>query len=57
MNIIFQPMTETHIEPVLEIFNYFIKNSFAAYPEDPVPSEFFPKLLQIDPRLSIHCSC
>ena len=47
MNIIFQPMTETHIEPVLEIFNYFIKNSFAAYPEDPVPSEFFPKLLQI----------
>lgn len=33
--------------PVIDIFNYYIENSFAAYPETKVPYEFYPKLLEM----------
>lgn len=28
-------------DAVIDIFNHYVENSFAAYPEDPVPYEFF----------------
>ena len=33
MNYTFAPMTKAYMKPVIDIFNHFIENSFAAYPE------------------------
>jgi phosphinothricin acetyltransferase len=43
----FGPITAADGEAVIDIFNYYIRNSFAAYPEDPVPYEFFSRFLEI----------
>ena len=43
----FEPMSPEHREPVIDIFNHYVLNSFAAYPEDKVPYEFFDKLLNM----------
>ena len=50
MKIEFQPLTEKHKFAVIDIFNYFIKNSYAAYPEEPVHYEFFTLFQQIAQR-------
>jgi phosphinothricin acetyltransferase len=34
-------------ESVIDIFNHYVENSFAAYPESAVPYEFFDMLLQM----------
>jgi len=47
MNILFKPMTQEHALEVMNIFNYYIKNSYAAYPESPLPVEFFMKVLEM----------
>jgi phosphinothricin acetyltransferase len=47
MNILFKPMTQEHALEVMDIFNYYIKNSYAAYPESPLPVEFFMKVLEM----------
>lgn len=39
-----RPMSPTDREPVIDIFNYYIENSFAAYPENRVPYDFFTML-------------
>ena len=39
--IVFSPLSESDRKPVIDIFNYYIGNSFAAYPEQEVPYEFF----------------
>lgn len=39
--IVFAPLSESDREPVIDLFNYYIENSFAAYPELPVPYGFF----------------
>ena len=39
--ITFCPLSERDRKPVIDLFNYYIENSFAAYPEQPVPYEFF----------------
>lgn len=39
--ITFRPITENDKKPVIDLFNYYIENSFAAYPEQKVPYEFF----------------
>jgi L-amino acid N-acyltransferase YncA len=36
-----EPLTEMHREPVIDIFNHYIANSFAAYPEAEVGYAFF----------------
>jgi len=46
----FGPITAADGEAVIDIFNYYIRNSFAAYPEDPVPYEFFSRF----PGISEH---
>jgi len=30
---------------VIDIFNYYIRNSFAAYPQEPVPYDFYEKFM------------
>jgi L-amino acid N-acyltransferase YncA len=42
-----EEMTSQHRTPVIDIFNYYISNSFAAYPEQPVDYEFFSRFLEI----------
>jgi phosphinothricin acetyltransferase len=37
----FEAMSEHHRRPVVDIFNYFITHSFAAYPEEPVGDALF----------------
>ncbi len=45
MEITLVPLTSDHREPVMDIFNYYIENSFAAYPEKKLPYEFFDTIL------------
>jgi L-amino acid N-acyltransferase YncA len=47
MRIRFDKMAEGDREAVIGIFNYYIENSFAAYPEDRVPNEFFDQFLKL----------
>jgi phosphinothricin acetyltransferase len=42
----FVPISPDDREEIIDIFNYYIENSFAAYPEKRVPYEFFDLLLQ-----------
>jgi L-amino acid N-acyltransferase YncA len=40
------PISSSDREEVIDIFNYYVENSFAAYPESRVPYEFFDLLFQ-----------
>ena len=42
-----EPMAECHGHAVIDIFNHFITNSMAAYPEEPVSYEFVDRFLQM----------
>ena len=46
-DISFRPLEESDRVPVVNLFNYYIENSFAAYPEEKVPYEFFSLFLEI----------
>ena len=35
------PVSKEDAEAVIGIFNYYVENSFAAFPEEPVPAQFF----------------
>ncbi|MDD1674760.1 MAG: GNAT family N-acetyltransferase, partial [Methanomicrobiales archaeon] len=35
------PIQETDAQEIMELFNYYVENSFAAYPEQRLPVEFF----------------
>ncbi|MFH2069267.1 MAG: N-acetyltransferase family protein [Candidatus Omnitrophota bacterium] len=43
----FRKLSKHYRKPVIDIFNYFIKNSFAAYPEKKVSYDFFNLFLQM----------
>jgi len=45
----FEPITRKHREAVIDIFNHFVVNSYAAYPERPVEYDFF-DYLYVEPR-------
>lgn len=47
MNLVFTPMSEDHGPEIMEIFNHYIENSFAAYPETPLPAPAFAMFLQM----------
>ncbi|MEW6186967.1 MAG: N-acetyltransferase family protein [Thermodesulfobacteriota bacterium] len=52
----FDPLTITDRIPVIDLFNYYIENSFAAYPEQKVSYDFFDLLLKAGegyPTLSV----
>lgn len=39
-------MTETHRQPVIDIFNHYVVNSMAAYPDQPVEYERYDRFLE-----------
>ncbi len=41
------PMSLDDRDAVIDIFNYYIDNTFAAYPEEPVPYEFYDTFLNM----------
>ncbi|HYH01343.1 MAG TPA: GNAT family N-acetyltransferase [Terriglobales bacterium] len=41
------PMTEEHRQAVMDIFNYYVENSFAAYPDTKLEYRFFDHLLNM----------
>lgn len=41
------PITDEDGPAIIDIFNYYILNSYAAYPENPVPYEFFGMFAEI----------
>lgn len=41
MNVIFESMSEKHEISVMDIFNYYVANGFAAYPEEHLPYETY----------------
>jgi L-amino acid N-acyltransferase YncA len=41
------PITAPDGNAIIDIFNYYIENSYAAYPEHPVPYAFFGMFLEI----------
>lgn len=45
--ITFSPVEEKNRVPVVDLFNYYIANTFAAYPEQKVPYEFFNLFLEV----------
>ena len=45
--ITFERMSDDHGQAVIDIFNHYVTKSFAAYPEQPVPYEFFIKMQQL----------
>jgi phosphinothricin acetyltransferase len=47
MNIHLESLSGDAREPVIDIFNYYIEHSFAAYPETKVPSGAFDNLLKM----------
>ncbi len=47
MTIVFEPMSDGHENDVMSIFNYYIENSFYAYPEKKMPDQFFARFLEI----------
>lgn len=47
MDLQFKPMTEKYGKEVMDIFNYYIENSFAAYPEQKLPYGFFVRFLEM----------
>lgn len=47
MNIQFERMVVDHGQEVMDIFNYYIENSFAAYPDSRLPYEFYGRLWEM----------
>jgi len=41
----FEILSAEHRNAVIDIFNYYVENSFAAYPASKVPYEFFDRLM------------
>jgi len=47
MNLIFEKMTKEYSKEVMDIFNYYVENSYAAYPEMKLPYEFYNRFLKM----------
>lgn len=47
MEIYFAPITSEDREQIIDLFNYYVENSLAAYPEQRVPYEFFDAIMQM----------
>jgi phosphinothricin acetyltransferase len=46
MNIEIAALTKDSQKEAIDIFNYYVENSFAAYPEQKLPYEFFDHFLK-----------
>jgi phosphinothricin acetyltransferase len=47
MNVKIAPLTKDNQKEIIDIFNYYVENSFAAYPEQKLPYEFFDHFLKM----------
>lgn len=47
MNILFEELSKKHQIPVMDIYNYYVNNSTAAYPNEVVEYEYFTRFLNI----------
>ncbi len=47
MKIIFEKFSQEHGTAIIDIFNYYVENSYSAYPEKKVPYEYYDKFLEI----------
>ena len=47
MEYCFRPVTEKDRHDVTAVFNYFVENSFAAYPEKAVDTSFFDRMVAV----------
>ncbi len=47
MDLTFDRMAKEHAVEVMDIFNYYVENSFAAYPEAKLPYEFYSVFLEM----------
>jgi len=47
MDFSLQPISQEDREALIDIFNYYVDNSFSAYPETKVPYDFFDTLLEM----------
>jgi phosphinothricin acetyltransferase len=47
MALLFEPLAEEHGKEVIDIYNYYIDNSFAAYFEERLPESFFARILEV----------
>ena len=47
MKINIAPLTQNSRKEIIDIFNYYVENSFAAYPESKLPYEFFDHFLKM----------
>lgn len=47
MNIKFNRMSKENSREVMDIFNYYVENGFAAYPETKLPYEFYGMFLEM----------
>jgi L-amino acid N-acyltransferase YncA len=47
MDFIIAPVSKEDGNAIIDIFNHYVENSFAAYPEDRVPYEFFDHFLNM----------
>lgn len=46
-DITLSPIQDRDRIPLIDLFNYYVRNGFAAYPETPVPCEFFDIMMQM----------
>jgi len=47
MQIIFEKLSMEHQKPIMEVFNYYIENSTAAFPTSVLPEEFYRKFMEM----------
>jgi L-amino acid N-acyltransferase YncA len=47
MELPFKPLSPADRQEVMDLFNHYVENSFAAYPEERMPPEFFDRLLDM----------
>lgn len=47
MEFVFEQMSLEHSKDILDIFNYYIDNSYSAYPDKKMPYEFFNKFIEM----------
>jgi phosphinothricin acetyltransferase len=47
MEYTFETMSESHREAVINIFNYFIQSTFAAFPDQTVDEDFFDRFMEM----------
>jgi phosphinothricin acetyltransferase len=47
MELLFEPMSELHRNDVIDIFNYYIENSLAAYSDTKLPYAFYDRFMEL----------